>query len=202
VREAATRLRERHPSLHVLVNNAGVSEPTRRLSADGHELTFAVNHLAPFLLTNLLLPALDAGAPSRIVNVSSQVHAGASLDWDDLMLEHGYSGYRAYAQSKLANVLFTAELARRLDPARTTANALHPGVVGTKLLRAAGFGAGPDSLEEGAATSVRLALSPEVEGVTGEYFSRGREARSSALGERELARKLWAVSERLCGLGG
>ena len=199
VREAARRLKQVYPKLDVLVNNAGLMSKERKLSHDGYELTFAVNHLAPFLLTNLLLPALDAAAPSRIVNVSSQVHRGAKLDLTDLHSERGYSGYAAYAQSKLCNLLFTQELARRLDSRKTTANALHPGVVGTRLLREGFSGySGSESLAEGAATSVYLAVSPEVAQVTGKYFQRSREAPASF--DAELARQLWDESARLTGL--
>ena len=183
--------------IDVLINNAGVFLPRREASKDGYELTFQVNHLAHFLLTNLLLPSMSEG--SRIVNVSSQVHAGADMRWDDLMLEHGYSGYGAYGQSKLANVLFTRELARRQQKA--TVNALHPGVIGTKLLHA-GFGAmGGGSLKRGAETSVYLATSPEIAGATGKYFVNSRESRASAQAmDDDAARRLWDVSARLCKL--
>jgi NAD(P)-dependent dehydrogenase (short-subunit alcohol dehydrogenase family) len=178
----------------VLINNAGIYLQERRTTNDGSEATFQVNHLAPFLLTELLLPSLADGA--RIVNVSSQVHMSAEIAWDDLMAEKHFSGYGAYAQSKLANVLFTRELARRQDKA--TVNALHPGVIGTKLLRSGFGGLGGGSLAQGAATPVYLATSEEVAGVTGKYFVNCREARPSPQAlDDEAARRLWDLSERL-----
>jgi NAD(P)-dependent dehydrogenase (short-subunit alcohol dehydrogenase family) len=177
----------------ILINNAGVSLTRRRATRDGYEATFQINHLAHFLLTNLLLPSLSDGA--RIINVSSQVHSSGEIDWDDLMAERSYSGYGAYAQSKLANVLFTRELARRQT--RVAVNALHPGVIGTKLLHA-GFGGGGGALEEGAETPVWLATASEAEGVTGKYFVRRREVRPSARAlDDDAARRLWDVSEKL-----
>jgi NAD(P)-dependent dehydrogenase (short-subunit alcohol dehydrogenase family) len=192
VRAAAGRL---PPGIDVLVNNAGVYLTARRVTQDGYEVTFQVNHLAHFLLTNLLLPSMSEG--SRIVNVSSQVHNGAEIDWDDPMGERHWSGYGAYGQSKLANVLFTRELARRQEKA--TVNALHPGVIATKLL-SAGFGAmGGGSLSRGAETPVYLASSPEVAGITGKYFVNRRESQPSARAlDDGAARRLWDVSERLC----
>jgi retinol dehydrogenase-14 len=210
IRQAATELLRSHPRLHVLINNAGVITRERQVTVDGLEMQFAVNHLAYFLLTNLLLDALRAGAPSRIINVSSGAHAGAALDFDDLQGERSYSPIGAYSQSKLANILFTYELARRLAGTGVTANCLHPGVIGTKLLAdymgvpmaggalARTFGAKP---EDGAATSIYLASSPEVEGVTGKYFEQQRPRRSSRESYDEgAARRLWTVSERLTGL--
>lgn len=194
VRAGAARLPQ---GLDVLVNNAGLYTRTRQLSQDGYELTFQVNHLAPFLLTNLLLPSMNDGA--RIVNVSSALHASGALDFDDLMLERRYSGAAAYAQSKLANVLFTRELARRQRKA--TANALHPGVVATRLLREGFGGFGGVSPGEGAKTPVYLSLSPLVAGVSGKYFVDAREATPSARAlDDELARRLWEASARLCGM--
>jgi NAD(P)-dependent dehydrogenase (short-subunit alcohol dehydrogenase family) len=210
IRNAAEELGERYPRLHVLVNNAGIIARQRQLTVDGLEMQFAVNHLAYFLLTNVVLGLLRAGAPSRIVNVSSGAHAGASLDFDDLQSERRYNATRAYSQSKLANILFTYELARRLAGTGVTANCLHPGVIGTKLLAdymgipAAGgalartFGA---KAEEGATTSIYLATSPEIEGVSGKYFEQKRPRRSSHESYDEAAaRRLWEVSERLTGL--
>jgi NAD(P)-dependent dehydrogenase (short-subunit alcohol dehydrogenase family) len=179
IRVAAGQLRERYPRLHVLINNAGIITRRRELSVDGIEMQFAVNHLAYFLLTRLLLDRLKAGAPSRVINVTSGAHAGATLDFDDLQNERRYDPNRVYAQSKLANILFTYELARRLSGTRVTANCLHPGVIATGLLAdymgipvagpalARTFGATP---EEGAETSIYLASSPEVERETGKYF--------------------------------
>jgi NAD(P)-dependent dehydrogenase (short-subunit alcohol dehydrogenase family) len=210
IRHAAEELKQRHPRVHVLINNAGIITPQRELTVDGIEKQFAVNHLAYFLLTNLLLNPLQAGAPSRIINVSSGAHAGATLDFDDLQGERGYNATSAYSQSKLANILFTYELSRRLRGTGVTANCLHPGVIGTKLLAdymgvpvaggalARTFGATP---EQGADTIIFLASSPEVEGVSGEYFERRRPRRSSPESYNEAAaRRLWQVSEQLTGL--
>jgi retinol dehydrogenase-14 len=198
VRRMAEEIGKRFPRLNVLVNNAGIISNTRMLSADGHELTFAVNHLAPFLLTNLLLELVLKSAPARIVNVSSMVHSGASIDFDDLRMDRGYSGQRAYSRSKLANILFTYALARRLLGTGVSVNALHPGVVDTKLLRTNYSGGIPP--EEGAKNSVYLALSPDVEKVTGGYFVDRRQARSSPLSYEEvLQERLWDVSVEMTG---
>jgi NAD(P)-dependent dehydrogenase (short-subunit alcohol dehydrogenase family) len=199
VRMLADDITSRFDSLDVLINNAGVMTNTRRESEDGYELTFAVNHLAHFLLTNLLLDTMISSAPSRIITVSSMVHASGEIRLDDLQMRRGYNGYRAYAQSKLANVLFTYELARRLEGTGVTANALHPGVIGTKLLHVSFSGGGPTA--EGARTPVYLATSPDVAETSGTYFSNERPQRSSSLSYDEtLAKRLWQVSEELTGL--
>ena len=210
IRRAAGEIRERHPTVQVLINNAGLFTRRRQLTVDGLEQQFAVNHLAYFLFTNLLLDCLRAGAPSRIINVSSGAHSGSQLDFADLQGERSYDGNRAYSQSKLANILFTYELARRLRGTGVTANCLHPGVIATRLLAdymgvpAAGgalartFGAKP---EKGAETIVYLASSQEVEGVTGKYFVNKRPVTSSRESYDEAAaRRLWEVSERLTGI--
>ncbi|MFL5448594.1 MAG: SDR family oxidoreductase [Gemmatimonadales bacterium] len=210
IQRAAAQIRKRHPAIHVLINNAGVFTRRRQLTVDGLEQQFAVNHLAYFLFTNLLLDCLKAAAPSRIINVSSGAHSGSHLDFADLQGERGYDGNRAYSQSKLANILFTYELARRLRGTGVTANCLHPGVIATRLLAdymgvpAAGgalartFGAKP---EKGAETIVYLASSQEVEGVTGKYFVNKRPVTSSRESNDEAAaRRLWEVSERLTGI--
>jgi NAD(P)-dependent dehydrogenase (short-subunit alcohol dehydrogenase family) len=194
------------------VNNAGAVFSQRSLTVDGFERTFALNHLAYFLLTNLLIDLLRADAPSRIVNVSSAAHTGAVLDFDDLQSERKYAGFRAYGRSKLANILFTHELARRLEGTGVTANCLHPGVVATGFNRNNGLLmqlgmtiARPFliSAEKGAQTIVYLASSPEVEGVTGEYFVNCTATSSSpASYDDEAARKLWDVSASLTGLSG
>jgi retinol dehydrogenase 14 len=200
VRAMAEALRTAHPRLDVLLHNAGVYLTARQVTPEGLEVTFAVNHLAPFLLTHLLLDRVRA-ARGRVVLVSSGVHGNAALDLDDLQGERGYDGYTAYARSKLCNVLFAAELAARLAGSGATANALHPGVVGTKLLRAGFAMDGPDSLAQGAATSVYLATSPEVEGVSGRYFVRRKAVAASRLvRDATLRAGLWAASERLLGL--
>jgi NAD(P)-dependent dehydrogenase (short-subunit alcohol dehydrogenase family) len=208
VRRLAAEFKARHDRLHVLINNAGVLVPNRRVTVDGIEETFAINHLAYFLLTKELFDVLHAGAPARIVNVSSAAHRAARVQWEDLQFARTpYNQWRAYGQSKLANVLFTYELARRLDPRKVTANALHPGVIASGfgqtyggmmavLIRIAHpFFASPES---GARTSVYLASSPEVEGITGKYFARCKHTPSSQVSYDEASqKKLWAISEEL-----
>ena len=199
VRAMAERVHHDCPRLDVLINNAGIAVRDRHLSADGYESTFAVNHLAPFLLTNLLLGRLRESAPARVVNVSSGAHSSGRIDLDDLQMERRFDGWAAYCNSKLANALFTCELARRVDAAEVTANFLHPGVIDTKLLHV-NFGGG-SPVAAGTRTPVHLALDPEVAGVTGAYFVDRRHARaSSATDDRRLAKELWRVSEALTGL--
>ena len=210
VRRLADEFKEAHPRLDVLINNAGVFRSERITTADGIEETFAVNHLAYFLLTNLLLDTLEAGAPSRIVNVASADHGNATIDFDDLQGEKGYTGAKAYSRSKLANVLFTYELARRLRGTGVTVNCLHPGVVGTNLGSGVSGAFGfvvralrplMKSPKKGAETSVYLAASPEVEGSSGGYFVKKAEARSSdASHDERLAARLWEVSAELTNL--
>jgi NAD(P)-dependent dehydrogenase (short-subunit alcohol dehydrogenase family) len=193
-----------HDALHVLVSNAGVGTTLpgggeRMVSADGYELRFAVNHLAGFLLTRLLEHRLIAGAPARIVNVAS---AGQwPIDFDDVMLEHGYSGMRAYAQSKLAQVMTTFDLAERLRDDRVTANALHPATfMPTKIVFDA-RGSSQDSLEEGVAATARLVADADLAGVTGRYFNRTSEARADEQAyDTGARRRLWELSERLADL--
>jgi NAD(P)-dependent dehydrogenase (short-subunit alcohol dehydrogenase family) len=206
IRQAASQIQARHPRLHVLINNAGIIARRREVTVDGLELQFAVNHLGYFLLTNLLLRQLLAGAPSRIINVSSGAHAHASLDFADLQSERGYDPKEVYSRTKLANILFTYELARRLSGTGVTVNCLSPGVVATRMLADymgapqrstvdSTFGATP---AEGAETSIYLAASPEVEGITGKYFVRKKSVHSSRESYDEAAaRRLWDVSERL-----
>ena len=227
IRQLAADFRSKHDRLHVLINNAGTFEGGRSETEDGLETTFAVNHLAPFLLTNLLLPVLVASEPSRIVTVSSTGHGyGTKINFDDLQGERRYRAGPAYSQSKLANVLFTYELARRLEGTGVTANCLHPGAVYTGLLRYKGvvgavvrtlIGASRPFLlntEQGAATSVYVASSPEVDGVTGHYFRKQefavwpmgfnapvRAVRSSKQSyDESVARRLWEISEALTGV--
>jgi NAD(P)-dependent dehydrogenase (short-subunit alcohol dehydrogenase family) len=198
VRRLADEVKAATPRLHVLVNNAGVYLRDRRLSEDGYEMTFAVNHLAHFLLTVELLDLMRASAPARVVTVSSMTHAHGRLDFADPTAARRYDAYEAYATSKLANVLFTRALAERLAGTAVTANALHPGVVATKLLRAGFAGAGGVGTREGAATSVYLAAAPEVAGVSGGYFVSERPAKPSRQAtDRDLAERLWAESERM-----
>jgi retinol dehydrogenase 12 len=210
IRQAAGYIRGRYSSLHVLINNAGVIPPRREVTVDGLEMQFAVNHLAYFLLTNLLLPQLKAGSPSRVINVSSGAHTHATIDFDDLQAQRSYQPKSVYGRSKLANILFTYELSRRLAGTGVTANCLNPGVVATKMLAdymrvplagtalARTFGVTP---EEGAETSIYLASSPEVESVTGKYFERKQPTASSPEShDGAAARRLWEASERLTGL--
>jgi len=209
VREVAGRLGQRG-RIDVLVNNAGLVVGDRQLTPDGYEHTIAVNHLAPFLLTNLLLPALAASAPARVVTVASVAHRGARLNLGDLMSERRYLPMLAYANSKLANILFTAELARRCGGSGVTANCLHPGTVrtgfghtGATWLRLGITVGGPflRSPASGARTVVYLASSPDVAGQTGGYYvSRRRREPSSAARDDALARQLWDDSARLTGL--
>jgi retinol dehydrogenase 14 len=211
VRRLADEVLQSLPRLDVLVNNVGGYWDTRHVTADGLEHTFALNHLAPFLLTNLLLDRLKQNAPARVVTVSSNAHALGEVDFDDLQGERSYSGARAYNQSKLANVLFTYELARRLQGTSVTANALHPGVVSTS------FGAeDPRRIQrllipllrpfmkspaKGAATSIYLASAPELEQVTGRFFANEKPKRSSERSYDEAtAARLWKVSADLVGL--
>lgn len=200
VRQAAAEILERWPAVHVLVNNAAVHTPRRQETPDGMELQLAVNHLAPFLLTNLLLDRLRASAPARVVTVSSGAHRYARLRWDDLGMRGRYQGLLQYSNTKLCNILFTRELARRVPAAEVTANTMHPGVVGTALLF---NGWAPLRLlkpfirtpEQGARTAVHLAAAPEVAGVTGAYFRDERPARPwPAALDDEAARRLWEIS--------
>ena len=202
IQELADQIKESHDRLDVLINNAGTFERDRKVTEDGLETTFAVNYLAQFRLVHELLDLLKRSASGRIVNVASATHWNArTVDWSHLQGEEHYDGYKAYAQSKLAVVLFTYALARRLEGTGMTANCLHPGVIKTKLLRA-GFGDHPgDTPEKGARTSVYLALSPEVEGISGRYFEECKPVQSSPISRNlELQEKLWRISEELTGL--
>ena len=210
VRQLASEVQRRFAHIDVLINNAGALFGQRQLTAEGIEMTFALNHLAYFLLTNLVLDRLSASASGRVVNVSSEAHRGARLDFSDLQGEHRYRGWRAYAQSKLANILFTYELARRLEGTGVVTNALHPGFVATnfgwnnrsvtaalwRILQLAAI-----SPEQGAQTIIYLASSAEVEDVTGKYFVKNKAVRSSeASCDRTVAERLWQVSAELTGL--
>jgi len=196
--------------LHVLMNNAGVFNMKRALTSDGLETVFAVNHLAYFMLTLLLLDRILESAPARIINIASDLHKRATLKFDDLGGERSYGGMSSYGQSKLANVVFTYELARRLAGTGVTVNCVHPGGVATNLARNNGalatvawklIGAFMKSPEDGARTQIYLASSPEVEGVTGKYFIDSKEAPSSAEShDANVARRLWEVSAKMIGV--
>src|SRR5215216_3847528 len=198
VRALAEQVLTQQDRLDVLVNNAGVIAGERRQSEDGYELTFAVNYLAHFLLTRLLVPLLRDSAPARVVNVAS---AGQSpIDFDDVMLERGYDPMRAYTQSKLAQVMFTFELAERLRDSGVTVNALHPASLMDTRMVLETFGRSMSTVEEGAEATVRLAVSPELAGVTGRYFDGTREGRANPQAyDEEVRKRLWTLSEELCG---
>jgi NAD(P)-dependent dehydrogenase (short-subunit alcohol dehydrogenase family) len=213
IRRLADEFKEAYPRLDVLINNAGLFRSKRITTADGLEMTFAVNHLAYFLLTKLLLDVLEASAPSRIVNVSSGEQRNGTIDFDDLQGEKGYEGPKAYSQSKLADVLFTYELARRLEGTGVTANCLHPG---GRIPVRTNFGSGVSGVfgftvralrplmispEKGAETSIYLASSQEVEGLSGRYFVKKAESRSSDVSyDERIAKRLWEVSADLTNL--
>jgi NAD(P)-dependent dehydrogenase (short-subunit alcohol dehydrogenase family) len=213
VRDLAARIIDRVPRLDVLLNNAGSIFVSRQESADSIEMTWALNHLSYVLLTHLLSPLLKASAPARVVNVASSAHKGVSIDFDDVEARRGrYRLFRQYQRSKLANILFTYELARRLEGTGVTANALHPGFVKTNIVNREGFfgivfrfGAMLAAItpELGARTSIYLATSPEVETVSGRYFYRERPDVSSPQSrDRATADRLWTLSERMTGLAG
>jgi len=215
IRQLAQRFKSRYQQLHVLVNNAGAWITTRQECIDGIEMTFALNHLGYFLLTNLLLDTLKASAPARIINVASYGHASGRIDFDDLQGRREYNGMQAYRQSKLANVLFTYELARRLAGTGVTVNAVNPGLVATRfglnnfgviparivnlLIRV--YGLVGANAEQGAQTSIYLATSPNVEGITGKYFEKQTAVPSSEESyDPATASRLWQVSEAMTGL--
>ena len=207
IHQMAGEFKSRYARLDVLVNNAGAIFLRRQISAEGVEMTFAVNHLAYFLLTNLLLDTLKASAPARVVNVASNSHLGQHLDFDNLQLKRGYNPMRAYGRSKLCNLYFTYELARRLEGTGVTVNAMHPGFVHTNIAANNGWLVRlflplihRNSLtpEQGASTVVYLASSPDVEGVTGKYFVREREVASDPVSyDEDAAKKLWQASEEM-----
>jgi NAD(P)-dependent dehydrogenase (short-subunit alcohol dehydrogenase family) len=212
IRQLAGQFKAKYDRLHILVNNAGSFFLKRQVTIDGLEMTFALNHLSYFLLTNLLLDVVENSAPARIVNVSSGANFGGKINFDDLQAERRYSNWAAYSQSKLANVMFTYELARRLQGTGVTANCLHPGFVGSD------FGKNNGAIyrlifslmkpmtvtpEQGARTSIYLATSPDVEGVTGQYFDdQQRNVPSAAISYDEAQQqRLWEVSEQLISEG-
>ena len=209
VRRVAAEFKHKYDRLDVLLNNAGAFFASRQTNRDGQEMTWALNHLNYFVLTDELLDVLKASAPARIVNVSSDAHARAKgINFADVEFKHGYNSWTAYGQSKLANIMFTYELARRLQGTHITANALHPGFVAT------GFGHNNGGLmrtgmsvvqkiaarkpEQGAQTSVYLASSPEVEGISGQYFVDSRATKSSGVSyDVEAQQRLWELSEQM-----
>jgi retinol dehydrogenase 12 len=210
VRDLAQRFHQKYQRLDILINNAGGIFMKRMETVDGIEMTWGLNHLSYFLLTHLLLDTLKASAPARIINVSSNAHTGGGINFDDLEGKRFYFGWLAYAQSKLANVLFTFELARRLEGSGVTANVLHPGFVATN------FGYNNSGLvgamirlsyllgispEEGARTSIYLATSPEVEEVSGGYFVKEKASRAAKRAyDESTAKRLWQVSEQMTGV--
>ena len=211
IRRLVAEFKSKYSQLHVLINNAGGTFMTRQLSVDGIEMTFALNHLAYFLLTNLLLDTIKASAPARIINVSSDAHSGGKIEFDNLQGERSYSGIGPYGNSKLANILFTTELARRLEGTGVTVNALHPGLVST------GFGKNNPGLlmkimgvvipliarspEKGAETSIYLVSSPEVQSITGKYFVDCKVTQPAPQAtDSAVARKLWDVSAEMVHL--
>ena len=208
IRQLAQQAQSRFPHLDVLINNAGIMQKKRELSPDGLEMTFAVNHLAYFLLTNLLLATLKASAPARIINLSSEAHRWGRLDFHNLQSEKRFSLMNSYSASKLANVLFTNLLAQKLAGTGVAANAVHPGVIKTRLisdlhspmfsLMTFFYGR---TVKEGADTTVYLASSPEVEGVTGKYYQdRKSIAPAPASQDTQMMEQLWEISARLTGL--
>ena len=210
VRAFVETFKAKHNSLHILVNNAGVVPTKRQTTQEGLEMQFGVNHLAHFLLTNLLLDTLKASAPARVVTVSSVMHVSGTINFDDLQSEKQYKAIPAYRQSKLANILFAFELARRLDGTGVTSNVLHPGVVNTGIGRHVPIFLQPIvklfnlfqlTPEQGATTTLYCATSPDLEGVTGKYFDKSAESKySSKCKDQEVATRLWDISSELASL--
>jgi len=210
VRQLATEFQRKYSKLHVLINNAGLFNQRRHVTMDGYENTFATNYLAPFLLTNLQLDLLKASAPSRIFNVSSVGHYNGHINFDDLNLEKEYGGWKAYGQSKLALVLFTYELAKKLQGTEVTVNAVHPGTVATNIwsrpLGPVGFIMALPKLfmttpRQGAETIVYLASSPDAKDLNGEYLEKLKVKKSSDESyDEEIAQRLWDVSAKLTHL--
>jgi len=194
VKSLSHDIHQKYEKLDVLLNNAGIYESEKVITKDGFEKTFAINHIAHFLLTALLMDLIKKSDYSRIINVASMAHA-SELDFDNLQGDKFYDGYTAYSYSKLCNILFTYYLTQKLSGTNITTNCLHPGVIGTKLLQA-GWGIGGGSLKEGCRTSVYLASSPEVENITGKYFVNSRQANSSSISyDKQVQKKLWDLSE-------
>lgn len=210
IRDAAAEVLDRFPKIDVLISNAGLFRARRHETTDGLEEVFAVNHLAPFLLTNLLLERLRASAPSRIVIVASEAHRGGVLDFDNLLLQRRFNAWTAYSRSKLSNIMFTYALARRVEGSGVTANCLHPGFVATRLgsgnkipIRPVYILLKPFTIspKKGAETTVFLSSSPDVQGINGKYWDRKQESRSSRVSlEEEPQELLWKMSAELTGI--
>jgi NAD(P)-dependent dehydrogenase (short-subunit alcohol dehydrogenase family) len=210
IRKLAAEVLERYPKLDVLVNNAGAMYTSRQLSEDGIELTWALNHLAPFLLTTLLLDRLKASAPARIITTASDAHQGAFIRFDDLNAERSYRGFARYGETKLANILFTTELARRLDGSGVTATCFHPGLVASNFNRNNGplmqlgmmiLRPVSRSVAQGAETLVWIASSPDVGKINGGYYVDMQSRPPSPEGQDlSTARRLWEISERQCAI--
>lgn len=210
VRRVADEFKQKYTQLHVLINNAGGANPTRRVTSEGYEATFAANALAPLLLTKLLFDTLKASAPARVVNVSSMAHTRGKIYFDDLQCENPYSLWKAYGQAKLALILFTYELAHQLQGSGVTVNALHPGVIASnfdqgldRLTRMGWRLISPflSSVERGARTTIYLATSPAVEGVSGKYFANCKETKSSRISYDEATRlRLWQTCQEMIGM--
>jgi NAD(P)-dependent dehydrogenase (short-subunit alcohol dehydrogenase family) len=199
IKEMTTDLYDRFEKLDVLINNAGVIRSERNLTKEGLEETFAVNYIAPFLLTNLLVNLLEKNKSSRIVNVVTRIHS-SNFDFDDLQLEKKYTGVKAYAKSKTALILFSNLLAEKFKNKNITVNCLHPGVINTKLLRSA-FGSGGAPLSEGAKTLIFAATAPELENITGKYLVNNRPQRSSSITyDKGIQKKLWKKTEEIIGM--
>ena len=207
IRSFAEKFKAEHQRLDVLINNAGIWEPKRILSVDGIEMNFATNHLAPFLLTNLLLDVLIKSNPARIINVASGAHKNVEINFDDLEMKQNFGGFKAYSQSKLGNVLFTKSLARKLADKNVMVYSLHPGVVSTNIFNNMGkFAASLMKLflisaEKGAQTTIYLATVNEINSPSGSYFSRKKVVSSSRISNsKEIADRLWEISSMYVGL--
>jgi NAD(P)-dependent dehydrogenase (short-subunit alcohol dehydrogenase family) len=210
VRNAAIQFLEKNRKLDVLINNAGVSLGKYQETTEGIEKTIVVNHLSHFLLTNMLLDTIKKSAPSRIINVSSELHRRAQINFDDLYMKNNYRGMKAYGNSKLMNILFTYELSRRLEGTRVAVNAMHPGLVRTNLGGNSGIISKmiwslitlfAKSAEDGAKTIIYLATEPRIENITGKYFSNEKEVNSSTLSyDEKISERLWSMSKKLTGL--
>lgn len=212
VHRLAQQFKAQYQQLDILVNNAGAIFSSRQESVDGYEMTFALNHLAYFLLTNLLLDVLQSSAPARVINVASAIHTNATIDFDDLQSQNTYRFFNVYAKSKLANILFTYELARRLEGSNVCVNAMEPGAVATNFGRNNGFlwnlvarfvSLFTTTSEKGAESIIYLASAPSVEDISGQYFNKDCQSVKSSQEsyDQQVARRLWDESVRLVGLG-